>query len=313
MLALRHISCGVDLTNYQLHFFNICKLDFHDAFEYNPVEPLYYVLNWLLAQIYPDFRLVIVVIAFMCTASVGWFYWKESEFAPLTILLFVTNACFPMFYSGLRQTLAILFVIPAYYFTKQKKIILFILVVLVASYFHSSALVMLLLYPIYHIPLKSKHFAIAISLVAIFFFFSSNIFVSILPFLGSKYMQYEVVETSAYGVLCLFLLLLIFSFVIVDERMLSSDVLGLRNLLVLSTTMQCFASASPIAMRMNYYFILLVPVLVSKIINKPKNNFENIAQFFKWSLVIFTTFMFLYKGHMANNILQIFPYIPYWE
>ena len=313
MLALRHISCGVDLINYQYHFYNICKLDFLNVFEYNPIEPLYYVLNWFLAQIYPDFRLVIVVAAFLCTGIIGWFYWKESEFAPLTILLFITNACFSMFYSGMRQSFAMLFVVPAYYLTKYKKIIPFILLVVFASYFHSSALVMLFLYPIFHLPLRSKYFVIALIMIALFFFFSSDVFTNVLPFLGEKYMEYELVETGAYGVLSLFLLFFLYSFAIVDERKLSPDALGLRNLLVLATVIQCFASVSTVAMRMNYYFILLVPVFISKIINKPKEGYEIIAQFFKWSFVIFLTLMFFYKGHMANNILQVFPYVAYWE
>lgn len=315
MLSLRSIECGSDLINYEFFFYKIQNMDFNDVVNFFAVEPFYFIFNWIIAQIYPDFRLVIVLTAFFCVGSVGWFYWKESESAPLTILLFATNACFAMFYSGMRQSLAMLFVVPAYYLTKQKKIIPFVMIVVLASYFHSSALVMLFLYPIFHIPLKSKHFFFVLSLVTVYFFFSSQIFTNILPFLGEKYIDRygEISETNAFSVFALFLVLFIFSFSVVDERKMSFDIMGLRNVLVLSTLIQCFASVSPIAMRMNYYYILLIPIFISKIINKPKKGYENVAQFFKWSLVIFLTFMFFYKGHMANNILNIFPYIPYWE
>lgn len=313
MLSFRNVVCGIDLINYQNLFYRVSNLEFLDIFSRNPTEPFYYILNWFLAQIWFDFRLVIVVVALLCTGVVGWFYWKESESAPLTILLFVTNACFSMFYSGMRQTLAILFVVPLYYLTKHKKIIPFTLLAVFASYFHSSALIMLFLYPIYHLPLRSRYFVIILVMIALVFFFSSNIFSNILPFMSEKYMEYELVETNAYGILSLFLLFLVYSFTLVDESKLSPDVLSLRNLLVLSTVIQCFASVSTIAMRMNYYFILLVPIFISKIINKPKAGYENVSQYFKWALVVFLTFMFFYKVHQANNILNIYPYVAYWE
>lgn len=315
MLSLRSIKCGCDLVGYEHYFRLIAKQNFFDIFNGYDIEPLYVTFNWMLAQIYPDFRLIMVVTAFLCTAVIGWFYWKESESAPLTILLFVTNACFVMFYSGLRQSLAMLFVVPAYYLTKHKKIIPFVLIVFLASYFHSSATVMLLLYPLYHIPLRSRHFVFAIALVAIFFFFSSKIFMGVLPFLGDRYFERYgwVSETGAYNVLILFVMLFVFSFIFIDERRLSSDILGLRNLLVLSTVIQCFAAVSTIAMRMNYYYILLLPIFISKIINKSKEGYKNVAQFFKWTLVVFLTFIFFYKGHMGDSILRVFPYVAYWE
>lgn len=313
LLAFRHVSCGVDLLNYQYHFYNISRQDFLKVFEYNPREPLYYVLNWFLAQIYPDFRLVIVVAAFLCTGIIGWFYWKESEFAPLTILLFITNACFSMFYSGMRQSFAMLFVVPAYYLIKLKKLFPFILLVVFASYFHSSALVMLFMYPIFHIPLKSKHFFIVLLLVAAFFMFKVQLFYMFVPFLKDRYADAMVVETSGYAIWIMFLLMLAYSFVILDDEKATPEILGLRNILILIALIQGFAPINPLAMRMNYYFIILFPVIIPKIMSASKMKYENVVQISKWAMVVFFTFMFFYKGHTGTFILRQIPYVAYWE
>lgn len=315
MLALRSIECGSDLINYELFFYHAKKIDFKDIFVYYPIEQLYFSFNWFFAHLYPDFRFFLVVTACLCSLSVGWFYWKESEFAPLTILLFVTNAPFVMFFSGLRQAIAMLFVIPAYYLTQQKKIILFILIVLIASYFHTSAMVMLLMYPIFHIPLKSKHFVIAMGLVSCFFLFNTQIFNNILPFLGERYMdRYGVIqETSGYGMWLFFIFFLILSFLIPDDRKMTHEISGLRNILVLTTLIQSFAPIHNLAMRMNYYFILLFPIIIPKILNRPKKGWENVSQFVKWSFVLLLTFVFFYKIHFTSCILKAWPYIAYWE
>lgn len=315
MLALRHINCGVDLRAYEMHFYYISKLDFVNAFTFSSLEHFYYIFNYFVAQVYPDFRLFLIITAALCAGITGWFYWKESEIAPLTILLFVTNAPFVMFYSGLRQALAMLLVVPAYYLTKEKKIIPFILIVLFASYFHTSAVVMFFLYPLYHVPLKSKYFSIVLGLVVCFFVLKSQIFNGILPFLGERYIdRYGTIqETNGFGMWAFFVISLIISFVLPDERKMTHEILGLRNILILMALIQGFAPLQPIAMRMNYYFIMLFPIIIPKFLNRPKEGWENIAQFTKWGLVIFLTLFFLYKINFTENILKAWPYVAYWE
>ncbi len=315
MLSLRSLRCGTDLYNYEFFFNTTLKLNFVDIFKVYPIEQLYYVFNWCIAQIYPDFRLFLVITSCICAGITGWFYWKESEFAPLTILFFITNACFTMFYSGLRQSLATLFAIPAYYLTKRKKIIPFILIVALATYFHTSAIILFLLFPIYHIPLRSRFFVIVLILVAFFFLFNANIFQTVLPFWGERYVdRYGMIqETNGYSVWLLFVFLLSFSFLVLDENKITGEISGLRNVLVLMTLIQGFAPIHTLAMRMNYYFIMLFPIIIPKFLNRPKEGWENIAQFTKWGLVIFLTFFFFYEIHFTENILRVWPYVAYWE
>lgn len=315
MLALRSTKCGADLVNYEVLFYHTQNLEFSDVFIYHPIEQLFFVFSWLVAQVNSDFRFFIVITACLCSGVIGWFYWKESEIAPLTILLFVTNAPFIMFYSGLRQSLAMLFILPAYYFTKRKRIIPFVLIVLLATYFHTSAIVMLFLYPIYHIPLKSKHFAIALGFVVCFFVLNSQIFNEVLPVLGERYIERygTIQETNGFAMWAFFVVFLVISFVLPNERKMTHELSGLRNILVLMVLIQGFAPVHTLAMRMNYYFIMLFPIIIPKILNRPKEGWENIAQFTKWGLVIFLTFFFFFKINFTENILRAWPYVAYWE
>ena len=315
LLSLRHSTkCGFDLPNYQVYFFMTSKLDFFDVFSFFNTEQLYFAFNWLIAHIYPDFRLFLIATSLLCTGVVGWFYYKESEFAPLTILFFVTNACFVMFYSGLRQSLAMLFVIPAYYMTKQKRLVPFILIVFLANFFHNSAIIMLLLYPIFHTPLRSKHFILVMLLVALFFIFKSQIFTAVVPYLNEKYSRAGLTETNGYTVWIMFVLLLVYSFLILDDSKMNTECLGLRNILVIMTLIQGFAPINPLAMRMNYYFILLFPIVLPKLMCYPKIGHENIVQLSKWFMVLFfTIFFFAFRVSSGNPSLGAYPYVANWE
>ena len=315
LLSLRHISCGIDLVAYEYDYFNVSQLKFLDVFKYHDgVDSLYFVYNWILAHIYTDFRLVIIITAFLCTAVTGWYYWKESEIFVLTLLLFVTNACYQMFYSGLRQSIAMLFVVPAYYFVKEKKFFQFIVIVFLARYFHQSAFIMLLLYPIYHIPLRSKYFVLVMLLVALFFLMKVQIFNMIVPFLSEKWSGSVAKEASGYSVWAFFILLLIYSFIVCDERKMNYEISGLRNVLVLMTLIQGFAPIHTLAMRMNYYFIMLFPIIIPKLINRPKDGLENVAQLTKWILVLFLFLFYLFGVcNMDRNALHFFPYKVFWE
>jgi hypothetical protein len=133
--------------------------------------------------------------------------------------------------------------------------------------------------------------------------------------LGERYFERygEIQKTNGYSVWLFFVLMLSFSFLILNENKTTSEISGLRNVLVLMTLIQGFAPISPIAMRMNYYFIMLFPIIMPKIINKPKEGWENITQFTKWGLVVFLTFFFFYKIHFTENVVRAWPYIAYWE
>uniref|UniRef100_UPI0025DFEFFA EpsG family protein n=1 Tax=uncultured Fibrobacter sp. TaxID=261512 RepID=UPI0025DFEFFA len=287
MLACRSISCGIDLHNYKNFFYHIMDLQLSEVLVYYPTEQLYFVLNWIVANIYPDFRFFLVITSFLCVGVTGWFYQRESEFALLTILLFVTNVCFVMFYSGLRQSLAMLFVVPAYYMTKQKRLVSFLLIVILAKFFHNSAIIMLLLYPVFHMPLRSKHFNLVVSVIVLFFVFRAQLFSAIIPFFNEKYARHVVSETGAYAVWIMFLLYLLYSFLVLDDSKMNKESLGLRNILFLMTLIQCFASVHSLAMRMNYYFIMLFPIIIPKLIGYPKSNNENLVQESKWGMVLF--------------------------
>ena len=314
ILSLRSSQVGIDLKNY-LHFFNQVKgVGFIGLFS-RYLEPGYFVLA-KLTQVFTDqFQVLIALISFLTVIPLWKMYRKESENAYLTVILFATVAPFTVYFSGLRQILAMTFGVPAYYFTKKKKLVQFVLIVALAYVFHQSALLLFALYPVYHLKLNKNTFYFAVPALLTIVFFGRNIFELLLPLLGERYIQRysTVTSTGAYTVLILLFVFAAYSYIIPDEKTLDPETLGLRNILLLCVAIQSFAPVNTIAMRMNYYFLIFIPILIPKIAKAAKPNYKKLASMSIVVMNLVFTAWFFYNAYYGGDVLNVFPYIPFWR
>ena len=166
------------------------------------------------------------------------------------VVLFLNIAPFVMYFSGLRQAMAMAFVVPCYAYCREKKPLRFACMVLCAFLFHKSALILLLMYPVYHVRLKQKaHLLYLLLIEAVVYVYSVPIFTLLMWFVGSYAEDYAsgIGATGAYAVTLLLTVLLVYAFIIPDQQKLDADTIGLRNLLVFSVMLQSFSAASTIA------------------------------------------------------------------
>ena len=311
LLALRHISCGIDLINYEFFFEVAEKYPFENR---QGLEWGYHIFETLIAVITKNFRAFLVIVSIVSMVPLLVLYKKESDIPYLTVILFVTLAPFSMFFSGLRQALAMIFVVPAYYCTKNKRPLLFILCVIGAYLFHNSAFVLLALYPLYHVRVKRLHLLGIIPALVFVFIFREAIFTFLMNFLGEKYLEkYSVIEdTGAYTVFFALLLFFLFSYFITKDTELDYDTVGLRNVLFLSVFIQSFASVHSLAMRMNYYFLLLLPIIIPRLCKNHSEKNEKLVKFAVIVMSVGLTVAFFWKAYTGEDALQLYPYYPFW-
>ena len=100
----------------------------------------------------------------------------------------------------------------------------------------------------------------------------------------------------------------------IEEADVDENIIGLRNILVVATCLQMFASVHALAMRANYYFIPFVPVLMSKISAKSGVIAEkNTVKLINGALILFYIVYFFYIAYTGEDTLEIFPYETYWS
>lgn len=227
---------------------------------------------------------------------------------------------FVMIFSGIRQSLAMGLGMIAYRFVRKKKWLAFLLTVLIALGIHHSAFMILFMYPLYHLSFKKKHLWFIIPAVAVTFIFNRQIFVfanRILADFSDEYTT-EIASTGAVTSLILFIAFAIFSYMIPDESAMDQETIALRNFMVFAVFLQCFSPLHSLAMRLNYYYILFIPLLLPKILKVPSPAFRQVAKLGEIVLSVFFTLYFFYTIYIGctvgnDALLNTCPYVPFWN
>lgn len=312
LVMLRHQYVGNDTISY-IHFFEHIARSSANQFRRDSLESGYWLFNWVVSRLSKNPHFFIAISGLAVSAMLYPTYRRLCEDAPLTIVLFCTMSTFLMMFSGIRQMLAIGMGMIAYSFVRRKKPVAFLLAVAVAMSIHTSAFMLLIMYPLYHVRLNKKWAFFMTPLLLLAFVFNRQIFHVLGTFLQS-YTDYDVVETStgAYTMLLVFLAFTVFSFVIPDETLLDDETVGLRNFLLFSMVIQMFAPLNYLAMRMNYYYIIFIPLLLPRIIRLSSFKYRGVAAAARNIMVVFF-FVYFFLRANSSNTLRTVPYHFFWE
>lgn len=312
LLLFRSTSVGIDLENYENIFDLIDKSSWSKALTRSP-EIGWSFLNKLVAEIGGNFRWIIIISAVLSIWWVSKAFVRYSNDASLSIALFVSLSCFVFLFSGLRQSIAISIGFMAFEYTRKKKVLPFLITVLVAMLFHTSAFMLLFMYPLYHIRFKKYWLIGVVPLLILVYIFNTQIFTSI-GVLLIQFTDYDVTITITGSVttLILFIMLAVFAFLIPEESKMDADTVGLRNFLLFSVVLQMFAPLHHIAMRMNYYYIAFIPLLIPRIIQYRRERWKQVAVWARHiMIVVFLVYFFLTAP--TDDLLHIFPYEFFWQ
>lgn len=311
VLICRDQSVGVDNKNYRVLFNSFSHLEYSEAFE-TEIEGGFVILSKIAFDMTGEYHTLMTLVAIVSVTPLAILYIKETEKPALTIALFMTITPFSMYFSGLRQVIAMAIGIIAYYFTKNKRLLLFLITVTVAMLFHSSAVVLFFMFPVYHLKIDHKKLIFAIPVLLVVFVFNKPIFKYLQTLFDDRY-QYGNEETGAITMIVVFLVLLVICYFIPDEAKLDSQTKGLRSILVLVFMIQCFAPVNVVAMRMNYYYLIFIPILISRILTRAKEEYTQIAKTAEVLMFAFFIVYYFYKAHTGVDTLEIYPYEAYWK
>ena len=318
VLSLRHETIGNDLANYRDFFMTYSAIDFDDTWKMD-MDILYVMLNWVIGQFTDNYQIFLTIVAAITVLPIAKVYSEDKQYGFLKIVLFMNMSVFVMTFSGLRQSIAMSIGLIAYEFVKKKKLFWFLVFALIAWGFHHTGFMILIYYPLYYLKLnKNKLWFIIPSIVTVFVF-NKQIFTwateLMFTLMGDKY-EAEVESTGAYLMIVLFALFVVAAYFFPDEEKMDAEAKGLRNFLLMTLLLQCFAPVHALSMRMNYYFIIFVPIIVPKIFKYSKDNIKDVAKLAKSVIVGFFVVYYLYTTYIScqtgESALNTYPYVPFW-
>lgn len=319
MLSFRDISIGRDLYNYEFLFNRYKDYGIHEVFTASG-DRLYILLNWLVGKITDNYQILLIVVAVLSVVPICIEYTKDRRKSLLKLILYINMPVFILLFSGLRQCIALAVVMIAYECIKQKKMFQYFVLCIIALGFHHSAFIAFFLYPIYYLRLKKRHLYFLIPMIAVVFIFNKQIFailLRILSLFSSGVYDATATSTGAYSFIILFAMFTIMAYILPDERQMDEETFGLRNYLTFALMLQCFALVHPLAMRMNYYFIMFIPLAIPKVLLCSKSNYREVAVLAEWVLIVFFLAYYLITAYQScmtgESALDTYPYVPFWK
>ena len=312
LLAFRNSCVGNDTLNYMNFFDRINWLGPYGAGLFAD-EQGFLIYTWLVSLVTDNPQVYIAISSLLIVVLMLPTYLRLSEDTSLTVAIFCSLSTFVMMFSGIRQMLVISLGFVVYHFVRKKKIIPFLLVALIAVLFHTSAIMLFIMYPLYHVKITKKSLWVIIPTIIVIFIFNEQIFSAIGGYIET-YTRFDssIEETGAYAMIVLFALLSIFCFIVPDESRIDKETVGLRNFLLFAMVIQFFAPLHTLAMRIGYYFIIFIPLLIPRIIKFRSKRVGNNGIYIRHLMVVLFIAYFLYTMYISQP-LHVSPYHFCWE
>lgn len=313
MFGLRHPSMGVDLgasisSGYIGTFEFISNMTWTDVLSLTPVlnyEAGYVIYNKIISTIFNEPQFFLFVTSLICVAPIIITIYYRSTNVILSVFIYMGLPSFLITFSGLRQAIALGICFFSILFVQKREFWKFVLLIALAWTFHSSAAIFLIAYPLYNIKLNKSNRYITILAIPIIYLLRYPLFN-----VFSKLFQEKAVatETGAIMLLVFFCLIYIFCMIFMDHD--DAEQNGYMNLFLVACACQVFGSVHMLAIRVGYYFmivlVLLLPLLVRKM--KIRNNV-------RITNVVMSVFFVVYGLHSIYSATwaRSYPYHWFWE
>lgn len=313
LVAFRHPSMGTDLGYYtgigylasfeQIQHFSLDYV-FHLSSFLN-YEWGYIVFNKLISYINGSSQMLLISCAFVSLLPVGWVFYKKSPDAPFSLAVYTSLPCFLILFSGLRQGIAIGLCFFSLLFIENKHPVRFVLTVCLAALFHKSAFLFLAAYPIYYFAIAPK-LRLWVTVPALFFTFILR--VPLFKILSSLIKTDPVMDNNG----AITLLLVFITVYILCTLYAKSDkrVNGYLNLFFCACFCQCFGGLYNTAIRVGYYFMIFLALLLPCVVAQLKD---------RWTALAIKTPAYLCFIGFALYVLKspswamTNPYLFFWE
>jgi hypothetical protein len=209
----RSFEVGLDTDEYIDLYSRLS--DFSEIYTYSfRYEEGYLIFNWILNIFTNNPRILLIITSLIIFLILSKFIFTYSKIPWFTILLFFTLRYFDISLSGIRQMMALSFVLLSFKYVLEKKIIIFLMTVLFASSFHIASIIFVLAYPLSKIKLSFQFIGLSILVTIGLSYFLYDIIVIVLSYFP-RYYSYvfslkDIGDLKLYTLLNFLILFIIF-------------------------------------------------------------------------------------------------------
>ncbi len=317
LVALRHENMGEDLlkevngedVGYLRAYEVLGKMPWSKIllFEgFQNYEIGYAVLNKLVyIACFGQQQALLIVCAAISLLPIAILYTKRSPSPVFSFVIYMGLPVFLIVFSGLRQAIAVGICTLSILAIQKRKPIVFALLVLLATSFHYSAWMFFIAYPAYYLRMRFPVRVATAFFIPFVFLMRRPLFQTLSVLLKDDAVMDN---NNALTLFLIFFAIYFFCVIFMDD---SDEQNGYLNLFFLTCICQAFSGIYGTAMRVGYYFMTALPILLPSTIKGMKKeqdrklmNIITVACF-----ALFAIYTFAQKDSYANTN----PYLFFWE
>lgn len=280
IFALRHQSMGNDLrylagNGYLGAFDTISQMSWSTVLgiqKYLNYERGYIILNKVIGSISSNRQFFLAAVSFLSLYPICRFVKTRSVSPAMSYVIFMGLPVILMYYSGLRQILAIAICVLSIDAIEEKKLIRFLLLIGLATLFHKSAWIFVISYPLFYFRPSKRVRWISVGGLALVYILRYRLFATLSYLFKDEASLYE---TNSITLFLIFTMVYVVCFLFVDEEV-DHQLSGYINLFYVACMVQSFAGIYNLAMRVGYYFMVVLIVLLPNVISNMQSNNKKI-------------------------------------
>lgn len=319
--GLRHMSVGTDLIAYYRQFVSISYMNSLAEVFTSQKNFGYALLNMVFINIFGvKYQLFLFIIATISMISLGITIYRYSSAPYISFLLYMALGFYDFTFSGLKQTLALAFVLLSYKYICDRKPIKFTLMVALGATFHLSAFIFLPAYYIAHKKWSAGYACILILSYITMLVFRGQVAI----FLAEMYKESGVSFSAEkfIGGKAIIILLLIVMGLVMNRTNINKDKnnMALFNIMLISFAIQTLSIYSHNFTRLNFYYFQFAILYVPKMIENykasaPKLSSNRVSEKIIMKVVLIVLTILYYLRWINNEIAPhgILPYKMFWQ
>lgn len=270
--GFRSIWVGTsDTYIYSLDYAECARMPYKQIAEHFNKDIFYYYTNHFVATVIrDDFHALLLVFAILYMGCLAYLLRKESDNPLVSFIVFITMGYFSFQMNGVRQGLAMAFLMLAYIPLKRRKWLPFLFLVFCGYLFHGTSLVFLIAYPLSYIPLNKKAIFAYSAVVVISLVYGQELLNSFVEDASNYDARFEMYKTYQaklnYSGLIQLLLFAIVSFRYYNSVIKKdASAVYLYMMLILSIIFQSMAVFIAELFRVSMYFNIFLVLLLPKV------------------------------------------------
>lgn len=295
-----YIGSG-DTFRYALMFEQDITMTYNEIIDNVDRDPFYHIFSLFLSKLLgPNFHYVLLVFATIYVSAFDRLISKESPNLLISFIVLFGMNFFNFSMHGVRQGIAIAFVILAYFPLRDRKLLQFLLLVFMATCFHKSAAIFVIAYPFCRLGLNKKTIFLYIGLIGILLISGNDLirqFAMEVSVYDERFAGYAVTEKAlSYAGLVqftLFFLLILGNLKSFQAQDRDSSIL--ITLLILAMIFQTFAIFIAEMFRVAMYFSIFLVILVPRLLKTYPPKAKTILTVVLCSLLLFYFYSIPYK------------------